>query len=133
MSLDLPRHSCADEMRIRLTFWTLISLCVGEICCRRLAVFPPYIIGECFSFATATSNSLSSITITRIFTGFFASAPVSNTGAVLGDIYSPAQRAVTMAGYAMAVAGGPLLAPIVAGVMLVSAAIWRWTEHVRIH
>jgi len=31
----------------------------------------------------------------------------------------------------MAVAGGPLLAPIVAGAMLVSNVSWRWTEYVR--
>lgn len=71
--------------------------------------------------------------ITRFFTGFFASAPVSNTGGVLGDIYSPAQRAAALAGYSMAVAGGPLLAPIVAGAMLVSGVSWRWTEYVRVN
>lgn len=32
----------------------------------------------------------------------------------------------------MAVAGGPLLAPIVAGAMLVSNVSWRWTEYVRV-
>lgn len=110
----------------------LIYLRVGEIYGRRLAVFPPYFIGACFSFSTAASKDLSSIMITRFFTGFFASAPVSNTGGVLGDIYSPAQRAVALAGYAMAVAGGPLMAPIVAGAMLVSGVSWRWTEYVRI-
>lgn len=69
--------------------------------------------------------------ITRFFTGFFASAPVSNTGGVLNDIYSPAQRAAALAGYALAVAGGPLIAPTVAGAMLVSGVSWRWTEYVR--
>lgn len=32
----------------------------------------------------------------------------------------------------MAVAGGPLLAPIVAGAMLVSNVSWRWTEYARV-
>lgn len=68
--------------------------------------------------------------ITRFFTGFFSSAPVTNTGGVLGDIYSPAQRATALAGYSMAVAGGPLLAPIVASAMLVSNVSWQWTEYV---
>lgn len=110
----------------------LIYIRAGEIYGRRLAVFPPYFMGACFSFATAASKDLSSVMITRFFTGFFASAPVSNTGGVLGDIYSPAQRAVALAGYAMAVAGGPLIAPIIAGAMLVSGVSWRWTEYVRI-
>lgn len=71
--------------------------------------------------------------ITRFFTGFFQSAPVTNTGGVLGDIFPPAQRAGAMAAYSMAVAGGPLIAPIVAGAMLVSGVSWRWTEYVRIN
>ena len=50
----------------------------------------------------------------------------------MGDVYSPAQRATALAGYSMAVAGGPLLAPIVAGAMMVSNVSWRWTEYVRI-
>ena len=109
----------------------LIDSRIGEIYGRRLAVFPPYFIGACFSFATGASKDLSSVLITRFFTGFFASAPVSNTGGVLGDIYSPAQRAGALAGYSMAVAGGPLLSPVVAGAMLVSGVSWRWTEYVR--
>ena len=102
---------------------------VREVYGRRLAVFPPYFIGALFFFATAASKDLSSILTTRFFTGFFASAPVSNTGGVLGDIYSPA---AALAGSAMAVAGGPLLAPVVAGAMLVSDVTWRWTGCVRI-
>lgn len=105
---------------------------LSEIYGRRLAVFPPYFIGACFTFATASSKDLQSILITRFFTGFFSSAPVTNTGGVLGDIYSPAQRATALAGYSMAVAGGPLLSPIVAGAMLVSGVSWRWTEYVRV-
>lgn len=70
--------------------------------------------------------------ITRFFAGLFSSAPVTNTGGVLGDIYSPAQRATALAGYAMAVAGGPLLAPIVAGALLISNVSWRWIEYVSV-
>ena len=71
--------------------------------------------------------------ITRFFAGLFCSAPVSNTGGVLGDIFPPAQRATALAGYSMAVVGGPLLSPVVAGALLVSNVSWRWTEYVRIN
>ena len=57
-----------------------------------MAVFPPYFIGACFTFVTAASKDLQSIMTTRFFAGFFCSAPVSNTGGVLGDIFPPAQR-----------------------------------------
>ena len=104
---------------------------LSEVYGRRVAVFAPYFIGACFSFATAVSKDLQSILITRFFTGFFCSAPVTNTGGVLGDLFSPAQRAAAMAGYSMAVAGGPLLAPIVGGAIINASISWRWVEYVR--
>jgi MFS family permease len=68
--------------------------------------------------------------ITRFFTGLFASAPVTNTGGVLGDVFSPAKRASVMVGYSMAVAGRPLLAPIVGGAIVTRSISWRWVEYV---
>ena len=68
--------------------------------------------------------------ITRFFAGFFGSAPVTNTGGVLGDLYSPGQRGVAMAGYALAVVGGPVLGPIVGSAVVVQSFLrWRWTEY----
>ena len=116
----------ANTARTGPMLWAPLS----EVYGRRLAVFPPYFIGACFTFATAASKDLSAIFITRFFAGFFSSAPVTNTGGVLGDIFSPAERATALAGYSMAVAGGPLLAPIVAGAISVSGVSWRWTEYV---
>jgi hypothetical protein len=31
----------------------------------------------------------------------------------------------------MAVAGGPLLSPVVAGALITTGVSWRWTEYVR--
>lgn len=45
----------------------------------------------------------------RFFAGLFGSAPVTNTGGVLGDIWSPTQRGTAIVGYAFAVVGGPTL------------------------
>ena len=103
---------------------------MSEVFGRRIAVFCPYFIGACFTFAVAVSKDLQSILITRFFAGFFCSAPVTNTGGVLGDLFSPAQRAAALAGYSMAVAGGPLLAPIVGGAITASGTNWRWTEYI---
>jgi MFS family permease len=105
---------------------------LSELYGRRAAVFIPYFIGGVFSFGSATSKDFQTLMITRFFTGFFASAPVTNTGGVLGDLWLPSQRGTALAGYSIAVAGGPLLAPIAGGAMLVSGMSWRWTEYVRI-
>ncbi|KAH7309727.1 major facilitator superfamily domain-containing protein [Stachybotrys elegans] len=103
---------------------------LSEVFGRRLAVFPPMFVGLCFSFATATAKDLQTVMITRFFGAFFASAPVTNTGGVLGDLYSPAWRGIAMAGYAMAVVGGPVLGPIVSAAVVIQPFLgWRWTEY----
>ena len=103
---------------------------LSEVYGRRPAVFMPYFIGICFVFGSATAKDFQTLMLTRFFTGFFSSAPVTNTGGVLGDLWSPAQRGPAMAAYSMAVAGGPLIAPIVGGAIVDSYLSWRWTEYV---
>ena len=69
----------------------------------------PYFIAGCFSFGTATAKDIQTILLCRFFAGLFGSAPVTNTGGVLGDIWSPSQRGSAIVGYAFSVAGGPTL------------------------
>ena len=103
---------------------------LSEVYGRKAAVLTPYFIAACFSFGSATAKDVQTIMITRFFAGFFGSAPVTNTGGVLGDLYTPAQRGIAMAGYAMAVVGGPLLGPIVGSAVVVQPFLrWRWTEY----
>ncbi|KAK7744677.1 hypothetical protein SLS53_003566 [Cytospora paraplurivora] len=103
---------------------------LSEVYGRRAAVLTPMFIAICFSFGTATAKDFQTIMITRFFGAFFASAPVTNTGGVLGDLFSPAYRGIAMAGYAMAVVGGPTVGPIVsAAVVQVPYLGWRWTEY----
>lgn len=87
----------------------LIWAPLSEVYGRRLAVLTPMLVAICFNFASATSKDLQTLMITRFFGAFFASAPVTNTGGVLGDLFTPMHRGIAMAGYAMAVVGGPVL------------------------
>ena len=82
---------------------------LSEVYGRRLAVLTPMFVASCFSFGSAASKDFQTLMLTRFFGAFFASAPVTNTGGVLGDLFSPAWRGIAMAGYAMAVVGGPCL------------------------
>ncbi|PSR85890.1 major facilitator superfamily domain-containing protein [Coniella lustricola] len=103
---------------------------LSEVYGRRAAVLTPMFIAICFSFATATAKDLQTVFITRFFGAFFASAPVTNTGGVLGDLYSPAHRGIAMAGYALAVVGGPTVGPIVSAAVVQTPYLgWRWTEY----
>ncbi len=82
---------------------------LSEVYGRRLAVLLPMVVAICFTFGSATAKDIQTLMLTRFFGAFFASAPVTNTGGVLGDLYSPAWRGIALAGYAMAVVGGPAI------------------------
>ncbi|KAJ5718461.1 hypothetical protein N7488_004107 [Penicillium malachiteum] len=97
---------------------------------RKKPVLIPYFISIMFSFSTATAKDTQTIMITRFFSGFFGGAPITNTGGVLADIWSPKQRGAAMVAYAMALVGGPVLGPIVGAAIVDSYLSWRWTEYI---
>ncbi|KAI9371207.1 major facilitator superfamily domain-containing protein [Aspergillus egyptiacus] len=103
---------------------------LSELYGRRRAVLIPYFIAAIFSFGSATAKDLQTLMLTRFFTGFFGSAPVTNTGGVLSDIWSAEERGAAIVGYAMAVVGGPVLGPIVGGAITQSYLGWRWTQYI---
>lgn len=82
-----------------------------------------------FSFGTATAKDIQTILITRFFTGFFGSAPVTNVGGVMADIWPPEQRGIAVVGYAVTLVAGPTLAPIIGSALTESYLGWRWTEY----
>ncbi|RAH42142.1 MFS transporter [Aspergillus brunneoviolaceus CBS 621.78] len=108
----------------------LIWAPISEVYGRKPAVLAPYFIAAIFSFGTATAKDLQTVMLTRFFTGFFGSAPVTNTGGVLSDIWTAEQRGAAIVGYAMAVVGGPVLGPIVGGAITQSYLGWRWTQYI---
>lgn len=123
-------HYEGDQLLIDLGLGPLVFAPLSEVYGRKSAVLIPYFIAAIFSFGTATAKDLQTVMITRFFTGFFGSAPVTNTGGVLGDIWSAEQRGAAIVGYAMAVVGGPVLGPIVGGAIVQSYLGWRWTQYV---
>ncbi|KAL6150686.1 hypothetical protein ACJQWK_00315 [Exserohilum turcicum] len=101
---------------------------LSEVYGRRIAVLVPMFVATCFSFGSATAKDFQTLMLTRFFGAFFGSAPVTNTGGVLGDLYTPAWRGMAMAGYAMAVVAGPCLGPIVSAAFVANPSLgWRWT------
>ncbi|KAB8228869.1 major facilitator superfamily domain-containing protein [Aspergillus alliaceus] len=62
--------------------------------------------------------------------GFFGSAPVSNTGGVLSDIWDPTARGHAIMAYSLAVIVGPTLGPLVGSALVESYLGWRWTQYI---
>ncbi len=102
---------------------------LSEVYGRKPAILIPYFFAAIFSFGTATAKDIQTVIVTRFFAGLFGSAPVTITGGVLSDIWSPTQRGTAIVGYAFAVVGGPVLGPIVGGAIVQSYLRWRWTEY----
>ncbi|KAJ5637562.1 hypothetical protein N7490_007441 [Penicillium lividum] len=102
---------------------------LSEVYGRKPAVLVPYFIAAIMMFGTAVAKDVQTIMLTRFFAGFFGSAPVTNTGGVLGDIWSAEERGAAIVGYALAVVGGPVLGPIAGGAICQSYLGWRWTQY----
>lgn len=107
----------------------LIWAPLSEIYGRKPAVLIPTFIAAIFAFGGGAAKDIQTILICRFFQGAFGSAPVTNTGGVLGDIWSAEQRGAAIVGYAMAVVGGPTLGPIIGGAVCQSYLGWRWTQY----
>ncbi|KAK4541817.1 hypothetical protein LTR36_007349 [Oleoguttula mirabilis] len=106
--------------------WTPLS----EVYGRKPAVVIPTFIAAMFAFGGGAAKDLQTIMLCRFFQGLFGSAPVTNTGGVLGDIWSAEQRGAAIVAFAMAVVGGPTLGPIVGGAICDSYLGWRWTQYI---
>ena len=114
------RSKVVDETRAPLS----------EVYGRKSAVLTPTFIAGIFAFGAGAAKDVQTLMICRFFQGVFGSAPVTNTGGVLGDIWTPRQRGTALVGYAMAVVGGPTLGPIIGGAICISDLRWRWTQYI---
>ncbi|OAX82965.1 hypothetical protein ACJ72_02683 [Emergomyces africanus] len=102
---------------------------LSEMYGRKRAVLLPYFIAAIFMFTAGSAKDIETVLISRFFGGFFGSAPITNTGGVLSDLFPAEERGVAIVGYAMAVVGGPSLGPIAGAAIVQSHLGWRWTEH----
>ncbi|PYH97260.1 MFS general substrate transporter [Aspergillus ellipticus CBS 707.79] len=101
---------------------------ISEVYGRRWGMLPAVFGLGLFSIATAVSKNAASIFITRFIGGIFGSAPISNVGAALSDIYTPKERGTAVTFLAMCITGGPTLAPIIGSAIVTDSRLgWRWT------
>ncbi|KAK3052232.1 hypothetical protein LTR09_006824 [Extremus antarcticus] len=104
---------------------------VSEVYGRKISILPPVFVLCLFSIGSATSQSATSLLVTRFFAGVFGSAPISNVSAALGDLYEPAARGIAVTFYAVCVCGGPTLGPVIGAALTANESLgWRWTEYI---
>lgn len=100
---------------------------LGEICGRQIILFVTYGAFSAFNAASAAAQNIQTLIIVRFFAGAFASSALTNTGAVIADMYTANERGLAMGLFAAAPFMGPVMGPIIGGFLGQSRG-WRWVE-----
>ncbi|KAK4684849.1 MFS transporter, DHA1 family, multidrug resistance protein, partial [Tremellales sp. Uapishka_1] len=74
----------------------------------------------------ALAPNTAAILIFRFLGGIFASSPLTNSGALIADMWDGDHRGQAMSLFALAPFAGPSVGPIVSGFIQVSGTDWRW-------
>ncbi|KAJ7092602.1 MFS general substrate transporter [Mycena epipterygia] len=86
----------------------------------------PFAVYTLFQVAAALAKNGASILIFRFLGGVFAAAPLTNSGAVISDIWDANTRGKALAIFTLAPFAGPTIGPTVAGYIAVSGVSFRW-------
>ncbi|KIY50587.1 MFS general substrate transporter, partial [Fistulina hepatica ATCC 64428] len=93
---------------------------------RRPVFIVTFFVYTCFQIGCALSPNTASIIIFRFISGTFAAAPLTNSGAIVSDVWDARTRGKALAIFTVAPFAGPSLGPTVAGYLSVAGASWRW-------
>jgi multidrug resistance protein len=100
---------------------------VGEVYGRQVSFFISLLFMAAFLAGCAGARNIWTLCILRFFAGSFGSAPLTNGGGTISDIFSARQRGLGLSLYAAAPFLGPSLGPIIGGFLGMKAG-WRWVE-----
>ncbi|KAG1718950.1 MFS general substrate transporter [Suillus lakei] len=88
-----------------------------------LVTFPIY---ACFQVGCALSKNTVSIIIFRLLGGLFAAAPLTNSGALISDIWDAKTRGKALALFTLIPYVGLAVGPLVGGYVAQSGTPWPW-------
>ncbi|EPS94252.1 hypothetical protein FOMPIDRAFT_130374 [Fomitopsis schrenkii] len=88
-----------------------------------LVSFPVYI---CFTLGCGLSKNTASIMIFRLLSGMFAAAPMSNSGALISDIWDAQTRGKALSLFIISPFMAPACGTILSGYLAESTLSWRW-------
>ena len=100
-------------------FWGPLSESYG----RRPVFLVSFFFYTCFQVGCALSKNTGSILVFRFISGCFASAPLTNTGGLISDIWDPDHRGQALSLFALAPFAGPSVGPIVSGFIQVTGTV----------
>ncbi|KAF9022967.1 MFS general substrate transporter [Hymenopellis radicata] len=93
---------------------------------RRPVFIVSFFVYTGFQVGMALSKNTASLLVFRFLGGVFAACPLTNSGAIISDIWDAKTRGKAMAIFTVAPFAGPALGPTVAGYISVAGVTWRW-------
>ncbi|KAK7204377.1 major facilitator superfamily protein [Myxozyma melibiosi] len=107
-------------------FGPMVFAPISEVYGRNVVYLSTWFFFTVFQIPCALSKNIATLLVSRAIAGIAGSSPLSNAGATLGDIWSPAERGDAMSFYTIAPFAGPVVGPIIGG-YLSEFVTWRWT------
>lgn len=102
----------------------------SELRGRKWPLTAAMLLGGIFTIACAAAKDIQTLVICRFFAGMCAASQLTVVPGVLADVYDNTYRGVAIQFYALAVFGGPFIAPPVGGFIATSSLGWRWTLYI---
>lgn len=93
---------------------------------RRPIFIGAFIVYVGMQVGCALAPNVGALLAFRFLGGTFAAAPLTNSGALLADIWDGDHRGQAMALFGLAPFAGPSIGPIVSGFIEVAGVDWRW-------
>ncbi|KAL5636342.1 hypothetical protein ACGC1H_004977 [Rhizoctonia solani] len=112
----------------------VVGYCVGPLLWgplsenygRRPVFLIGFVVYTAFQIGGALAPNIGSVLAFRFLGGTFAACPLTNSGAIIADIWDADTRGKALALFTLAPFAGPALGPTVAGYMSVAGVSWRW-------
>ncbi|TXT08865.1 hypothetical protein VHUM_02993 [Vanrija humicola] len=135
VSVPVRNHfHVSEEVAVLCISLFVAGYCVGplvwgpasEIYGRRPIFLIAFLVYVCMQVGCALSPNIGALLAFRFIGGTFAAAPLTNSGALLADLWDGDQRGRAMAFFGLAPFVGPSIGPIISGFIEVTNTNWRW-------
>ncbi|KAJ9123324.1 hypothetical protein QFC22_001523 [Naganishia vaughanmartiniae] len=91
---------------------------------------PVYMISMFFYFIftlpSALAQNIGTMLVCRLIAGTASSAPMTNVGGTIADIWDASERGTPMAVFSLTIFMGPCLGPLLGGWIAIGTHGWRW-------
>lgn len=130
----MKEFNVSQEVAILCISLFVAGYCVGPLLWgplsesygRRPIFILAFVVYTAFQIGCALAPNVGAMLAFRFLSGVFAASPLTNSGALLADIWDADVRGKAMALFGLAPFAGPSLGPIISGYIQTAGAPWEW-------